>query len=146
MDIKALEILLVEDNPADAHMTKRTLRKSKIANNISVVGDGAAALEYLRREGPYREAVRPDLILLDLNLPKLDGRQVLAAIKADPDLGSIPVVVLTTSDLEQDILASYGLHCSCYLTKPPDLLDFQKLVKGVEDFWFTLVKLPRADS
>lgn len=142
METSAVEILLIEDNPGDVRLLRRELKLSKITNNINDVGDGISAMEYLRKEGRYGNAIRPDLILLDLNLPNKDGRQVLAEIKADPQLGVIPVVVLTSSDAEEDILKSYKLHCNCYITKPLNLAQFEKLAKGVEDFWFTLVKLP----
>ena len=139
---KAVEILLVEDNPGDVRLTRETLRDSKVLNALHVVQDGEQALAFLRREGPYEDQPRPDVILLDLNLPRKDGREVLAEIKADPGLRSIPVVVLTSSDAEQDIAKSYSLHANCYLTKPVDLARFAELVRMLEDFWFSVVRLP----
>jgi len=139
---RPIEILLVEDNPGDVRLTIEALRDGKVRNNLSVVGDGVEALAFLRREGRYASAPRPDLILLDLNLPKMDGREVLAAIKADPSLRMIPVVVLTTSNAEQDIVRTYALHANCYITKPVDLDQFITVVKTIEDFWFTIVTLP----
>ena len=141
-DTRPIEILLVEDSPEDADLTREALEDAKVANNLSVVADGAAALAYLRREGEHREAPRPDLILLDLNLPKKHGREVLAEIKADEELKLIPVVVLTTSEAEQDIVRSYKLHANCYVTKPLDLDQFVTVVKSIEDFWLAIVKLP----
>jgi chemotaxis family two-component system response regulator Rcp1 len=138
----AAEILLVEDNPGDVRLTREALKEGKILNNVSVVEDGVEALAFLRREGKYANAVRPDLILLDLNLPKKDGREVLAEIKVDPSLKKIPVVVLTTSAAEQDILKTYDLHANCYITKPVDLEQFIKIVQLIEDFWFTIARLP----
>jgi len=139
---KPVEILLVEDNPGDVRLTMETLRESKIHNNLYAVEDGVEALAFLCREGKYADKPRPDLILLDLNLPKKDGREVLAEIKEDPGLKRIPVVVLTTSEAEQDILKAYDLHANCYITKPVDLDQFIKIVKSIEDFWLTIVKLP----
>jgi CheY-like chemotaxis protein len=136
------EILLVEDNPGDAGLTRETLQDSKLLNHMSVVHDGVEAMAYLRREGKYADATRPDLILLDLNLPKKDGREVLAEIKVDERLKRIPVVVLTTSSAEQDILEAYDLHANCYITKPVNLDRFGALVRAIEEFWFTIVKLP----
>ena len=141
-DTRPIEILLVEDSPEDADLTREALEDAKVANNLSVVADGAAALAYLRRQGEYAQATRPDLILLDLNLPKKDGREVLAEIKADEELKLIPVVVLTTSEAEQDIVRSYKLHANCYVTKPLDLDQFVTVVKSIEDFWLAIVKLP----
>jgi two-component system, chemotaxis family, response regulator Rcp1 len=141
-DTRPIEILLVEDSPEDADLTREALEDAKVANNLSVVADGAAALAYLRRQGDYAGATRPDLILLDLNLPKKDGREVLAEIKADDELKLIPVVVLTTSEAEQDIVKSYKLHANCYVTKPLDLDQFVTVVKSIEDFWLAIVKLP----
>lgn len=139
---KPIEILLVEDNPADVRLTEEALKEGKVRNNLHVARDGVDALEYLLRVGKYADAVRPDLILLDLNLPRKDGREVLAAIKADADLKLIPVVVLTTSSAEADILRSYKLHANCYITKPVDLDQFVKVVKSIDDFWLTVVRLP----
>ncbi len=138
----AAEILLVEDNPGDVRLTREALKEGKILNHVSVVGDGVEALAFLRREDKYANAVRPDLILLDLNLPKKDGREVLAEIKADAGLKKIPVVILTTSAAEQDILKTYDLHANCYITKPVDLEQFIKIVRLIEDFWFTIARLP----
>jgi CheY-like chemotaxis protein len=139
---RPVEILLVEDNPGDVRLTRESLKDSKVLNHISVVGDGVEAMAFLRREGKYVKATRPDLILLDLNLPKKDGREVLAEIKTDEQLRRIPVVVLTTSSAEQDILKTYDLHANCYITKPVDLNQFSAVVKAIEEFWFTIVKLP----
>ena len=138
----AAEILLVEDNPGDVRLTREALKEGKILNHVSVVGDGVEALAFLRREDKYANAVRPDLILLDLNLPKKDGREVLAEIKADAGLKKIPVVILTTSAAEQDVLKTYDLHANCYITKPVDLEQFIKIVQLIEDFWFTIARLP----
>jgi two-component system, chemotaxis family, response regulator Rcp1 len=137
-----IDILLVEDNPGDARLTKEAFRESKLRNNLHVCADGLEALDFLRERGKYAGAARPDLILLDLNLPKKDGREVLADIKADPKLKSIPVVVLTTSQAEQDILKSYDLHANCYICKPVDLAQFVHVVNNIKDFWFEIVKLP----
>ncbi len=138
----AIEILLVEDNLGDIRLTQEALRDSKLKNNLSVVQDGVDALAFLRREGTYTDAPRPDLILLDLNLPRKDGREVLAEVKEDAELKRIPVVVLTTSDDEKDIFTSYDLHANCYITKPVDLNRFIDIVKTIEGFWFQIVKLP----
>lgn len=137
-----VEILLVEDNPGDVRLTREALREGKVRNNLHVVTDGVQALRYLRQEGEYRDATRPDLILLDLNLPRMSGREVLEVIKADPRLRSIPVVVLTSSEAEQDILRAYELNANCYITKPVDLDQFITVVKSIEDFWLTIVRLP----
>lgn len=138
-----IEILLVEDNPGDVELTREALHDSKVHMNLSVVHDGVEALAFLRREGPYGDAPRPDLILLDLNLPRKDGRTVLGEIKAEPELRQIPVVILTSSQAEQDILRAYALHANCYVTKPVDLDQFITIVRSIEQFWFTIVKLPR---
>jgi len=137
-----VEILLVEDNPGDVRLTKEALKDNKVRNNLTVVEDGVEALSFLRREGRYTGAPRPDLILLDLNLPKKDGREVLSEIKADERLRRIPVVVLTTSKAEEDILRAYDLNANCYITKPVDFDQFIKVVRTIEDFWLTMVKLP----
>jgi CheY-like chemotaxis protein len=142
--MEAIEILLVEDNPGDVRLTREALKDSKLHNNLSVVEDGAEALAFLRRQGKYANAPRPDILLLDLNLPRIDGRQVLEEIKQDDELKRIPVVVLTTSASEQDILMSYNLHANCYITKPVDLNQFITIVKNIENFWFSIVKLPPA--
>jgi len=139
---RPVEILLVEDNPGDVGLTRETLKDSKLLNHITVVGDGVEAMALLRREGKYANTTRPDLILLDLNLPKKDGREVLKEIKTDEQLRRIPVVVLTTSSAEQDILKTYDLHANCYITKPVNLDQFTAVVKAIEEFWFTIVKLP----
>jgi chemotaxis family two-component system response regulator Rcp1 len=136
------EILLVEDNPGDVRLTIEALRESKVVNNLNVARDGVEALAFLRREGAYADAVRPDLILLDLNMPRKDGREVLAEIKAEPTLRTIPVVVLTTSRAEQDVVRSYELQANCYITKPVDLEQFFTVVKSIENFWLTIVTLP----
>jgi two-component system, chemotaxis family, response regulator Rcp1 len=137
-----IEILLVEDNPGDVRLTKEALKEGKILNNLNVVTDGVEAIAFLRREGNYISAPRPELILLDLNLPRKDGREVLAEIKRDPDLKLIPVVILTSSAAEQDILKSYHLHANCYVTKPVHLDQFIEVVKSIENFWLAVVKLP----
>ena len=141
-EISPVEILLVEDSPADVRLTIEALRDAKVRNNLHVAADGEEALAFLRREGQHADAIRPDLILLDLNLPKKDGREVLEEVKADPQLRRIPVVILTTSEAEQDILRSYDLHANCYITKPVDLDQFITVVRTIEDFWLTIVKLP----
>jgi chemotaxis family two-component system response regulator Rcp1 len=139
-------ILLVEDNPGDVRLTMEALKDGKILNEVTVVEDGIEALAFLRRAGKYAEAARPDLILLDLNLPKKDGREVLEEIKQDGDLRKIPVVVLTTSAAERDILRAYNLHANCYITKPVDLEQFMRVVQLIEDFWLTIVKLPQESA
>lgn len=139
---KPIEILLVEDNPGDVRLTREALKDGKVLNRLNVVTDGVEAMEYLRRQGQYAAAPRPDVILLDLNLPRKDGREVLAELKTDPDLKRIPVVVLTTSDAEKDVLKAYDLHANCYITKPMDLMQFTTVVRAAEDFWLTIVKLP----
>ena len=141
-----IEILLVEDNPADVRLTVEVLKETKVRNTLTVAADGIEALDLLRRIGRYTHAVRPDLILLDLNLPRKDGRQVLAEIKADLDLRRIPVVILTSSKAEEDIVKSYNLYANCYVTKPVDLEQFVKVVKSIEDFWLTIVKLPQGKT
>ena len=139
---RMVEILMVEDNPADVRLTREAFKDAKVLNNMSVVGDGEEALMFLRRQGNYSGAPRPDLILLDLNLPKKDGREVLAEIKSDPLLKRIPVVVLTTSEDEKDVLKAYDLHVNAYISKPVNLEQFMKVVEAVEGFWLTVVKLP----
>jgi len=139
-----IDILLVEDSPDDAALTIDALRGGRVHNRISVVDDGVEAMAFLRREGTHLHAPRPDLILLDLNLPRKSGREVLAEIKQDPDLRRIPVVVMTSSDDEKDILAAYNLYVNCYITKPVDLDQFITVVKTIEHFWFSVVKLPAA--
>ena len=140
--VKVIEILLVEDNPGDVRLTREALRDGKVKNNLHVAVDGEEAMAFLRREGPHAGAPRPDLILLDLNLPKKNGREVLAEVKSDPALMRIPVVVLTTSHDEQDVHAAYEHHANCYITKPVDLEQFLRVVRSIEDFWFTVVRLP----
>ncbi len=137
-----IEILLVEDNPGDVDLTLEALENSKIRNKVHVAGDGEEAMAFLRGIGKYAGSPRPDLILLDLNLPKKDGREVLTEIKTADDLKRIPVVILTSSQAEEDILRSYNLHCNCYITKPIDLQQFVHVVKTIEDFWLTIVRLP----
>lgn len=140
--LKPIEILLVEDNPGDVRLTLEALREAKVQNHLSVAEDGVEALDFLHRRGRYVEAPRPDLILLDLNLPRKDGREVLQEIKNDESLRKIPVVVLTTSKAEEDIVKSYCLHANCYITKPVDLDQFLRVIRSIEDFWLTIVKLP----
>ncbi len=142
MNVKPIEILLVEDDPGDARLTVEAFGEGKVLNRLSVVEDGIEALAWLRREGEYADVERPDIILLDLNLPKKNGREVLAEIKQDPGFRRIPVVILTTSAAEQDILTTYDNHANCYITKPVDLDQFLHVVKSIEDFWLTIVKLP----
>jgi CheY-like chemotaxis protein len=137
-----IEILLVEDDAGDAVLTRKALDKGKISNNVRVMTNGADALAYLQRQPPHTDAVRPDLILLDLNLPKKDGREVLAEVKADPQLRQIPVVVLTTSGAEQDIVRSYDLHANAYVTKPVDLAQFMRVIQAIDDFFVSVVRLP----
>jgi len=137
-----VEILLVEDILDDVIMTKRALKKGKVSNNVNVVSNGVEALSYLRREESYADAPRPDLILLDLNMPKKDGREVLAEIKSDDQLKQIPVIVLTTSQAEQDILDAYSLHANCYIAKPVDLGEFMKIIDSLENFWFNIATTP----
>lgn len=140
--MKAIEILLVEDSPTDALLTKRALAQARLVNRLHHVEDGAQALAFLRREPPFAGVPRPDLILLDLNLPKKDGREVLEEIKTDEELKIIPVVVLTTSRAEQDVLRSYRLHANCYITKPVDFDSFIDAISALENFWFAVVTLP----
>jgi two-component system, chemotaxis family, response regulator Rcp1 len=139
---RPIEILMVEDNPGDVRLTVEALKEGKVRNNFHTVEDGVEALAFLRRQGPYADAPRPDLVLLDLNLPKKTGREVLAEIKQDPELKRIPVVILTVSQAEQDILKSYNLHANCYITKPVDLDQFLAVVKSIENFWLSVVMLP----
>ena len=141
-ECRPIEILMVEDNPGDVRLTVEALKEGKVRNNFHTAEDGEEALAYLRQEGRYAGAPRPDLVLLDLNLPKKSGREVLAEIKEDPDLRRIPVVILTVSQAEQDIVKSYSLHANCYITKPVDLDQFLEVVKSIENFWLTVVMLP----
>lgn len=140
--LRPIEILMVEDNPGDVRLTREALKEGKIWNEIQVVSDGVAALEFLRRKPPYETAPRPDLVLLDLNLPKKDGREVLSSMKADPLLKAIPVVILTTSQAEEDVIRAYNLNCNCYVTKPVDFEQFTRIVQAIEHFWLTIVTLP----
>ena len=142
--LKLFEVLLVEDNPGDIRLTREALKDAKLAINLNDVGDGMEALDYLNHRGRYASAARPDLILLDLNLPRKDGRQVLAEIKNDDSLKNIPVVVLTTSKAEEDIIKTYNLHANCYVSKPIDLDQFTEIVHAIENFWFSIVQLPSA--
>ncbi len=139
---KPIDILLVEDNPGDVRLTKEALKENKISNNLYEVIDGVEALDFLYKRGKYAKKPRPDIILLDLNLPRKDGREVLAEIKNDESLKRIPVVILTTSRAEEDIVKTYNLHANCYITKPVDLDQFLRVVKSIEDFWISIVKLP----
>jgi CheY-like chemotaxis protein len=139
---KPVEILLVEDNPGDVRLTREALQESKLYNNLHVVMDGEAAMDFVRQRGEYADMPRPDLVLLELNLPKKDGREVLEDIKADEELQSIPVVILTTSEADEDIVNTYELHANAYITKPVGMEKFIDVVKSVKDFWFTIVKLP----
>src|ERR1700686_3570896 len=141
-DAAPIEVLLVEDSPGDVRLTREAFKDAKVHINLRVAADGAEAMAYLKREGDHANAPRPDLILLDLNLPKKDGREVLAEIKESPTLGSIPVVILTTSASESDIQRSYRLHANCYIAKPVDLEGFLKVVKSIDNFWLSVVKLP----
>ena len=141
-DGRPIEILLVEDDPGDTLITTEALQQSKVINNLNSVVNGEEALAYLRREGDYADAVRPDLVLLDLNLPRRDGREVLAEVKADDDLRRIPIVVLTTSQAEEDIVRSYDLHANAYVTKPVDFERFVEVVRSIDEFYFTIVRLP----
>ena len=137
-----IEILLVEDNPGDVRLTKEALKEGKVYSNLHTVKDGVEAMEFLRRQGKYSSVPRPDIILLDLNLPRKDGREVLQEIKSDSSLKRIPVVVLTTSKAEEDVLRTYNLHANCYVTKPVDLEKFMVVVKTIDTFWLTVVTLP----
>jgi CheY-like chemotaxis protein len=140
---RQIEVLLVEDDPGDVLMTREAFQDYKLANQLHVVHDGADAMAFLRREGGYSGAPRPDLVLLDLNLPRMDGREVLQAIKSDPELASIPVVVLTTSEAEDDVLRSYSLHANAYVTKPVDFERFIEVVRQIDEFFVTVVRLPQ---
>jgi two-component system, chemotaxis family, response regulator Rcp1 len=141
---RQIEILLVEDNPADVRMAQENFREAKIRNHLYVVDDGVKAMSFLRREGTYADAVRPDLILLDLNIPRKNGREVLEEIKTDDTLKRIPVVILTASKADEDIIAAYNLHANCYITTPIDLNQFVRAVQSIEEFWLTIVALPNA--
>lgn len=139
---RPIKILLVEDSPGDVRLTQEAFKDSKLCNKVYVVGDGVEAMDFLYKKKKYTNASRPDIILLDLNLPKKNGREVLREIKGDENLKRIPVVILTTSKAEEDIIKSYNLHANCYITKPVDLNQFTRVVKSIENFWFTIVKLP----
>ena len=139
---RPMEILLVEDNPADVRLTRELLKECRVANSLAVVGNGTDAMRYLRREGPFGAAPRPDLVLLDLNLPRMNGREVLAAIKGDPELRRVPVVILTTSRSIEDVLAAYDLLANCYVAKPVGLDQFSAVVRSIEQFWLTIAELP----
>jgi two-component system, chemotaxis family, response regulator Rcp1 len=145
-DMKPVEILLIEDNPVDTMMTREALADAKVFNNLHTVEDGEQALDFLYRKGKYTEAPKPDLILLDLNLPKKDGREILAEIKDDSALSHIPVIILTTSESDADILNTYQQHANCFITKPVDMEQFIEVVKSIEEFWFTVVKLPNPEN
>lgn len=142
--LKPIDILLVEDNQGDADLAKEALEESKLYNNLFTVFDGEQAMDFLYKKGKFRDSPRPDLIILDLNLPKMDGREVLAKVKADENLKRIPVVILTTSKAEEDILKTYNLHANCYITKPLGLQQFLDVVKSIENFWMSLVVLPNS--
>ena len=142
MTCSPIHILLVEDNPGDVRLTLEALKDAKVKNTLHIARDGVEAMAFLRQENDFADAPRPDLILLDLNMPRKDGREVLAEIKEDTDLRRIPVVILTTSQAEEDIVRTYNLHANCYITKPVDLDQFAKVVKSIEEFWLTIVKLP----
>ncbi len=143
MNIRPIEILLVEDSPSDAALTVEALKAGKVANKLNLVEDGVEAMDYLNRRGKYAKATRPDLIMLDLNLPRKDGREVLSELKNDPDLKIIPIIVLTTSHSDKDILQSYQFNANCYITKPVDFTHFIEVVKSIEQFWLTVVTLPQ---
>jgi CheY-like chemotaxis protein len=146
MMLESAVILLVEDDPADVELTQYTIQKSKVLTDLHVASDGVEALAFLRREGKYADAPRPDLILLDLNMPRMDGRTFLVEMRADEKLKSIPVVVLTTSHTDEDILKSYQVGANCYITKPVGLQEFIKVVNAIEEFWFTIVRLPKGSE
>lgn len=141
-DVKAIDVLLIEDDPGDVLITREAFKDNKLANRLSVVPDGVDAMAYLRKEGRFADSPTPDLVLLDLNLPRLDGREVLAAMKSDPELRRIPVVVLTTSEAEEDVLRSYSLHANAYVTKPVDFDSFIEVVRKIDDFFVSVVRLP----
>ena len=144
--VRAIDILLVEDSPSDVRLTREALKEAKVLNTLHVVQDGVAALDFLRKEGPYAGSPSPDLILLDLNLPKKDGREVLAEVKQDENLRRIPVVILTTSRAEEDVVRSYNLHANAYVTKPVDLQQFLEVVRTIEAFWLAVVTLPPGEK
>lgn len=140
---RSIDVLLVEDDPGDVLMTREAFEDNKVANNLFVVNDGVTAMEFLRKQGEHTDAPTPDLVLLDLNLPRMDGREVLAALKEDPELRRIPVVVLTTSEAEEDVLRSYSLHANAYVTKPVDFARFIEVVRQIDEFFVTVVRLPQ---
>ena len=144
--VPQVEILLVEDSPGDVRLTIEALADAKISNKISVTSDGIEALSFLRREGEFKDASRPGLILLDLNMPRMDGREFLEIVKNDDEYRNIPVVVLTTSQADSDILKSYNLRANCYITKPVDLDQFLVVVQGIQEFWLSIVKLPSSNA
>jgi chemotaxis family two-component system response regulator Rcp1 len=146
IESRPIEILLVEDSATDVMLAEEALEQGKLRNNLSVVKDGVEAMAFLRNESPYADVPRPDLVLLDLNMPRKDGREVLAEVKADADLRQIPIVVLTTSQAEQDVLKAYGLHTNCYISKPVDFDQFVAVVQAIQQFWFTVVLLPTTNS
>lgn len=146
MSNRPIEILLVEDNHIDVRFTQEALKEGKVSNRLHVARDGEEALDYLFQREAFKDAVRPDIILLDLNLPKIDGREILATIKSDPSLRRIPVVVLTTSKADEDILRSYDLNVNCYITKPVDMYQFVEVVKAIDNFWFSIVTLPPSEE
>jgi chemotaxis family two-component system response regulator Rcp1 len=141
-NVESIDILLVEDNPGDVRLTREALKDAKVLNEVYVAQDGVEAMQFLRKQGAFPNAPMPDMILLDLNLPKKDGRQVLAEIKGDPKLRHIPVVILTTSKADEDIIKTYNLHANAYITKPVDLDRFIEIIHTLEEFWFSIVKLP----
>ena len=143
---RPVEILLVEDNPGDVRLTEEALKEGKVSSNLSVVGNGIEALAFLRQEGKYSSSPRPDLMLLDLNLPLKSGHEVLRELKSDPAIRNIPVVVLSTSSAKQDILSTYNLHANCYITKPVDLDQFMKVIQSIESFWLSIVELPSLEA
>jgi len=142
-NFKIIDILLIEDNSGDARLAQEALKESKVKNRLHIVNDGMAATDFLFKRNDYKDAPRPDLIILDLNLPKKDGREALAEIKADENLKRIPIVIFTTSKAEEDILKTYNLHANCYITKPLNFDKFMEVIKSIEDFWLTIVKLPK---
>jgi two-component system, chemotaxis family, response regulator Rcp1 len=144
-NFNSIDILIVEDNPGDARLIMEVLNENKIFNSVFIVRDGVEAMDYLHAKGKYLDSPKPDLIILDLNLPRKDGREVLAEIKSDEELKRIPVVIMTISQAEEDIFKSYNLHANCFVTKPIDLNQFIKVVKSIENFWFSVVKLPSKD-
>lgn len=143
---RPIQILLAEDSVGDIRLTREALKDAKMLNTLHVARDGVEAMDFLHRRNGYADAARPDLILLDLNMPRMNGREVLKAIKEDPELARIPVVVLTTSDAEKDILVSYSLHANCYITKPVDMEQFVAVIRSIENFWMTIVRLPPVSS